>query len=505
MKPVRAGGVVLRISLFCFVTPFVASILYAALTLFGIAEGALLPFVPVLILAVYVVFRKKLIPAVAWVNGGILLNMILLLSFLMWANDGSLGGMTSIFGFASFPLYLGLLLLLIMGETAWAYLMVITCCFLAFWASVILQDETRRWSAKILKIGLILTLVTAVLGGLDYYLYHNRPEVKYAGHGFSYMHGWSSTDFTDYTVYSENSKLATLDHPASLTIEDPDEMPVMDGAEACYPVYAAIAKAVYKDIDQIEKDFVTKGAGADGGSQAWLNGRIVTFTNTIMGFERLIQRGIKGAPKADLFFGARPSKSQMEEAKEWNTEVTITPIGKEAFVFFVEPDNPVTDISSEDIRKIYHGDITNWKELGGKNQKILAFQRPEDSGSQTMMQYFMGDVTLKEPKTYETVDSMEGVVKHVAQYNNEKGALGYSFRYFVEDLNQENDVRLLSIDGVAPTIENIKNGTYPLTVDLCLITREGDENPNVQKMIDYCLSEEGQEIIEKTGYAGLGK
>ena len=169
----------------------------------------------------------------------------------------------------------------------------------------------------------------------------------------------------------------------------------------------------------------------------------------------------------------------------------------------MEEDNPVDDLTSEQIKAIYHGDITNWKEVGGKDQEISAFQRPKDSGSQTMMEYFMGDVSLKEPKTYETVDSMVGVISHVAQYANEAGAMGYSFRYFLEGLNQEKGVKILSVDGVAPTVENIENGSYPLTVSLCLITRKDDPNPNVQKMIDYILSEDGQSIVRKTGYAGV--
>lgn len=100
---------------------------------------------------------------------------------------------------------------------------------------------------------------------------------------------------------------------------------------------------------------------------------------------------------------------------------------------------------------------------------------------------------------------MMGVIKEVAQYANEKGAIGYSFRYFLEELNQEKGVKMLSIDGVYPTIANIENGAYPLTTDVCLITRKNETNPNVQKMIDIILSDDGQEIIRRTGYAGLGK
>ncbi|MBQ6077600.1 MAG: PstS family phosphate ABC transporter substrate-binding protein [Clostridia bacterium] len=332
--------------------------------------------------------------------------------------------------------------------------------------------------------------VVLLCGAFSLKFYFNRPEVRYAGHGFDYMNGYSSTDFTDYTVYSEHSKLVTLDHKPDFVIENENDMPVMDGAEACYPLYAAVAKAVYRDIDTIESNARETDA-------QYTNGKIVSFTNTVKGFSRLLDGEI------DLLFGARPSKDQLASAESEGIALTVTPIGREGFVFFVEEDNPVDNITSDQVRAIYHGEITNWKEVGGKDQKIKAFQRPQNSGSQSMMEYFMGDISLREPDTYEIIGGMLDVIQRVAQYANEDGALGYSFRYFIEGLNQEKGVKLLSIDGVAPTLENIENGSYPLTVALCLITRTDDSKPNVQRMIDFMLSEDGQELVRKTGYAGL--
>jgi phosphate transport system substrate-binding protein len=322
-------------------------------------------------------------------------------------------------------------------------------------------------------------------------------KIKYSGHGFDYMGGFSSTDFHDYTVYckSSKSKLVTLDHKASLIIENEEDMPVMDGAEACYPLYAAIAKAVYKDIDIIETERVTS-------KDLKYNGKIVTFSNTIYGFYRLL--GDSNYGKIDLFFGAHPSESQMKLAENKGIELKITKIGSEAFVFFVEDDNPVDNLTSDQIRDIYSGKITNWKDVGGKNQGIVAFQRPANSGSQTVMIDFMGDVHLSDPKTYEVeVDAMGRVTREVAQYYGEEGAMGYTFRYFLEELNQEKGIKMLSVDGVYPSIENIENGSYKIVTDLCLITRKNDPNPYVQKMIDYILSDEGQYFVRQTGYAGV--
>lgn len=330
-------------------------------------------------------------------------------------------------------------------------------------------------------------------------------HAKYGGHGFQYMHGYSSTDFTGYHVY-DGEKLVTLDHEPSLIIENEEDMPVLDGAEACYPIYTAIAKAIYKDIDKIELEVATfkpkdpKAVNDDDNKMyemLYNNGKIVTFTNSSWGYTRLINKEV------DLFLGARPSKDQLEDAANNNETIVSIPVGKEAFVFFVEEDNPIDNLSSDDVRKIYSGEIRNWKELGGKSQKIVAFQRPENSGSQVMMHYFMKDVALKNPDTYEMTNPMSGIIKKVKQYHNEAGAIGYTFRYFLEELNQEKGVKMLSIDGIYPSVENISNGTYPLLADLVVSKLESNTKENVDRVIEFMLSEDGQYIIEKTGYGRL--
>lgn len=254
-------------------------------------------------------------------------------------------------------------------------------------------------------------------------------------------------------------------------------------------MYSAVAKTLYKNIAEIEETY--KNTSYDP------CGEIVTFYNTAVGFERLVNGDV------DLFFGAKPSASQLEYAKEKGVELEYTAIGKEAFVFFVEEDNPVNSLTSNQIRSIYHGDITNWNQVGGKNEPIIAFQRPERSGSQSMMVYFMGDVSLKEPLTHEMEYAMMGIVEEVVNYQNEAGAIGYSFRYFLEGLNEVENVKILSVDGIYPTNESIQDGSYPLIVNLYCISVKGNNNENVQKVIDFLLSEDGQTIIEQTGYSPL--
>ena len=349
----------LVILLYYIVIPFAASVLGLILALFGLTSVAI-AVVPVVAAAVYVLFRKKLdMLFAARVNGIIFLILLACFTVMMLISSGNVEGvlMTN-FCWLIMPFAPVMIIYMLVGKNILLYL----TALLTFAAATVTAMILGK--IRIKKNVLVPALLTAACIIASVILYVNRPAVKYAGHGFAYMHGYSSTDFSDYMVYSEPSKLVQPDKPVSLVIEDEKDMPVMDGAEACYPLYAAFAKAVYKDIDVIEKTWLKEA------DNQYCNGKIVTFTNSVMGFARLLRDGTdaeKFGDSIDMFFGARPSASQLQEAEEFGVELEITTIGREAFVFFVEEDNPVSDLTSEQVRAIYHGDITNWSEVGGKD------------------------------------------------------------------------------------------------------------------------------------------
>ncbi|MBR2040751.1 MAG: substrate-binding domain-containing protein [Oscillospiraceae bacterium] len=280
----------------------------------------------------------------------------------------------------------------------------------------------------------------------------------------------------EYLPFEEESKIATLDEDSSLKFED--NLPIVDGAAAVFPVYSAFVNAVYPENTELW----------DG---------VFEYNNTVGGYKMLGER------QTDIFFGAYPSEEQIEEAKYHGTEFVYTPIGYDAFVFFVHKDNPIDNLTSEQVRAIYSGEITNWKELGGKNEKIAAYQRNEGSGSQSMLIRFMNGTEIMEAPTEMVNDLMSGIVERVSDYRSKSGSIGFSFRYYLEGIIKNPDIKILSIDGVAPTVENIKNGTYPITGPLYAVTYEGNENENVNKLIEWVLGPEGQELIEKTGYVAI--
>jgi phosphate transport system substrate-binding protein len=95
------------------------------------------------------------------------------------------------------------------------------------------------------------------------------------------------------------------------------------------------------------------------------------------------------------------------------------------------------------------------------------------------------------------------MIETVADYTNYKDSLGFSFRFFTNEMVGNRDIKLLDIDGITPNIENIANGKYPLSSNFYAVTLEDTTNPNVQKLLDWIVSPQGQKLVEKVGYVGV--
>jgi phosphate transport system substrate-binding protein len=290
-------------------------------------------------------------------------------------------------------------------------------------------------------------------------------------------------DLSRYRPFSPFNSPTRPDKPPALKIAE--NFPRLDGATALYPVYGAIAQAVYRPPGGLDEEGAYQFAE-----------QYVACSTTSVAYDRLI------AGEVDAIFVAQPSKGQLAKAKSAGMELTATPIGREAFVFFVNADNPVTNLTLDQVRDIYSRRITNWKQVGGRDEAILAFQRSEDSGSQTaMLAMVMKDRGIARPMKEERISGMGGIINEVAGYRDLTGAIGYSFRWYATVMNANPNIRLVAIDSVDPTAANIRNGSYPLIGELNIVTA-GTTNPNVARLIDWTVSPEGQALIEKTGYVG---
>lgn len=287
-----------------------------------------------------------------------------------------------------------------------------------------------------------------------------------------------------YSPFMENSKIAKLDEESSLKITE--DLPVLDGATALYPVYAAFARAVYP-----EEVFVNEH------DRNMYDNEYLYCSTTAHAYERIV------TGEADIIFVASPSEQQAQVAKDCGVELVFTPVGREAFVFFVNSKNPIEDIALEDVRKIYSGEITRWSELGVDGfGKIRAFQREEGSGSQSTLEKLMADKTLIKPLEEDVVSRMGGIIRRTADYKNYKNAIGYSFRFYSTEMVKNDMVKLLRINGAEPTLENIENGTYPIASEFYAVTRS-DATENTLKLLEWVQGEQGQRLVELTGYTPI--
>ncbi|MBQ5950893.1 MAG: substrate-binding domain-containing protein [Lachnospiraceae bacterium] len=295
----------------------------------------------------------------------------------------------------------------------------------------------------------------------------------------------SSDILIGYNPVKEGSKVALLDGEAFLRLDPAkgDALPRMDGATALYPIYAAFAKAVYPEKILQEDNYPDK---------------VLSCTQTNGAYVAIV----KG--DADIIFAAEPSQEQKDDAAAAGVELVYTPIGREAFVFFVNARNPIEGITVKDIRGIYSGQITKWSELGVSGLgNIRAFQRRAGSGSQSALIRLMGDTPLMEPKeASEVIDAMGGIIDRVSDYKNYKNSIGYSFRFYSTEMVKNNQIRLLPVEGVEPTEANISNGTYPIASHFYAVTRS-DASEETKRLLEWICGPEGQELIRRTGYTPL--
>ncbi|RXI96732.1 hypothetical protein DS745_21075 [Anaerobacillus alkaliphilus] len=276
-----------------------------------------------------------------------------------------------------------------------------------------------------------------------------------------------------YHPFAENSKVVSLPEASTMTLEG--ELPILDGATALYPLYSAFVKSIYPEKDYDLYNSEVMSSKTDEAYRKLLNGEV------------------------DMIFAAGPSDFHLRQAEHKGIELQLTPIGKEAFVFFVNAKNPVESLTIEQIQRIYSGEVTNWQEVGGNHASIRAFQRPANSGSQTALERLMGEKELMTPPKEDIVSGMGGIISETSRYRNYKNAIGYSFRFFSTEMIQNGEIRHLKINGVFPSKETIRSGEYPITSEFYVITA-GSENPHIDTFIDWILSEQGQYLVEATGY-----
>ena len=314
---------------------------------------------------------------------------------------------------------------------------------------------------KLLKqIGTILSLILCFVV-FDVTVYEAVTK-RYINHTSEGMQA-KSVELDKYLPFDENSEIVKINSDLKLS----GELPVIDGAAALYPVFSGFVNAVYP-AESVHFD--GENFTADSALQ---------YTNTRGAYKSVVDG------TADIIFCAKPSAEQLAYADENQVELELVPIGSEAFVFLVNADNPV-DLTLEQVIGIYAGEYTKWSEVGGDDTFIEPLQRNEGSGSQTAMLSLMNGREMKK--------NPFGFVGR---------SIGFSFRYYVEGIVGNGGVKMLSLNGAYPDKENIQNGSYPIVSNFYAVYDKNNPNPNIEIFLDWILSDEGQEIVEKSGYVSV--
>lgn len=195
--------------------------------------------------------------------------------------------------------------------------------------------------------------------------------------------------------------------------------------------------------------------------------------------------GIQEASEGKCDIGNSSRKLKDEEAEKLDATV----VGLDGIALVVNPANKLEDITLQDLAKVYSGEITNWKELGGDDKAIVVIGREDGSGTRDGFESIvMGD---KEPKYAQELESTGSVINAVATTD---GAIGYASL-----ANVDETVKALKVGGIEATEENVKSGAYEVQRPFICATLKGSDNKLVKAYLDFILSEEGQALVLAQG------
>lgn len=223
----------------------------------------------------------------------------------------------------------------------------------------------------------------------------------------------------------------------------------------------------------------------------------IAFTKTTSSYFRLMEK------ETDLVIAYEAGESAKEDSRY--EDLLIKPIGLDALVFLCNEKNPIKSLTTEQIQGIYSGIYTNWKEVGGEDKEIIPFQRPENSGSQTLMEnIMMQEVPLMEAPTEWQPGEMGDLVDSVASYDNRANALGYSVYYYAGNMYRVPGIRLMGVDEIIPNNNTIRNGDYQYTNPFYAAIRKDAKADSPEKLLfDWLTEADGQSLVNALGYVGI--
>jgi phosphate transport system substrate-binding protein len=267
---------------------------------------------------------------------------------------------------------------------------------------------------------------------------------------------------------------------------DAGHYPYIDGSTANHPLLARI----YQEICGVDRETAETMMPFNLGS-----------TGSIWQ-EMLYSYEVPYDDYPALYVVYEPPVDVKQEFEDQFENYEIDPLGRDGLVFMVNAENPVESLTVDQLYGIYTGQITNWKEVGGNDEEIKPFQRNEDSGSQTLfMKLLMKGEKPMDPPMDLLKGTMGGLIDSVAAFDGSGSAIGYSVYYYANLMHSNPSLKLISVDGVAPTNDSIESAEYPLTNDFYIAIRAAEpEDSPVRALRDAMLTEAGKQLLESENY-----
>ena len=250
-----------------------------------------------------------------------------------------------------------------------------------------------------------------------------------------------------------------------------DEFPITDGSTACIPLIAQIMA----DTTGLDLETARSAVTTNTTAQAWRN---------------LGLYGNNYGDSVKLIIAYEAPESVKEELKADGDPLEQKAIGRDALVFIVNEDNPVQSLTRQQLKDIYAGTITNWKDVGGKDQEI--------------QKLLIQDGPLMEAPTELAPTAMGELVDSIAEYNNSANAIGFSVYYYIDQMYSKPGLRLLAVDGVTPSNETIADQSYPLCNEFyAAILQDSAADSPERRIYEWLSTDAGRSCIEHSGYVAV--
>lgn len=234
-----------------------------------------------------------------------------------------------------------------------------------------------------------------------------------------------------------------------------ENLPTIDASVAFYPLASKIVENIY-----LSENYTNE----------------LNWVSTAEAYENIVNG------KVDAIIVSQPSKEQIDLIKNSNKNFKFVPFAKEALIFYVNEKNNINSLTIDEIQKIY---------LGEYDKNITTYQLEKNNGSQTCFETIVENNTID--KKHIEIKDMVTIIKSVVYDQN---SIAYAFNSFYTKVCNSSKLKLISINGVEPTKENIITEKYPLLYDVYFVYDEENLNQNLKIIEEWLLSEEGQELIK---------